>query len=500
MPMEGNTLFQHSCQLLENGQASSALSVIDILCEEAPRSTDYLVVRAKALFAMRDFDNVIRVAMNFLEMEELCGSANTSENFFEVLRLGMMAALELSEIKKCVLLCARVMAFDNVLGQCYAGKCAEVEGNKEAAALHYCSALEANPFCGEAMSALIDRHLLDPVRLVYFIDTLAFPSDGEIVRSCYKARVPLYTPLQQSTLFHVPRSLELLLGARRERNENNLHHAYSLTLELLKLQPFNKESVCLFLAILVDMKASQKLFEFAQALSKKKTRPELAVYAIGCFYYTILNFEKAGRYFIRARELDPNFSEAHIAYGHCYARLEEGEEARKVYEKAMYSFPGLHHCAIYLGMQYSRKDQWEKAEKEFRRAWKQVPSDPVVLNELGVVYFSAKNYVVAHKFFVMAYERLPQPHNPSEYQDCVVFNLATSYRKLKMYREAAEYYAQYIKFRPKASCGHFALGLTYHLAGNLSVAVEHYENAQRIKYDSVCAAMLEHAVERQRFN
>lgn len=486
-------MFEQSVQLLEEGQPSSALSIVDVLCEKYPWSSEYLALKAKALFAMRDFDNVLRVTMNFLDFN---GNDDESrKNTFEALRLGMISALELCELKKCSLYCSKIMIFDPVLGLCYLGKLAELEGNKELAAERYRKALETNPFCGEAMDALIDRHLLDPIKLVELIDRLRLPNDAEILRLSYKAKVPLYTSRR---IVNIPRSLELLQAARRERNENNLQQAYNYTLELLKLKPFSKEAICLFLGILVDMKASQKLFEFAQALSKKKSRPELAVYAVGCFYYTILNFEKAGRYFIRAKELDHQFAEAHVAYGHCYARLEEGEEARKVYEKAMHAFPGLHHCAIYLGMQYSRKDQWDKAELQFRKAWDQVPSDPVVLNELGVVYFYSKNYAVAHKFFSLAYERLPNPHNPSEYQDCIIFNLATSYRKLKKYREACEFYSQYIKFRPKASCGHFALGLTHHLSGNIASAVEHYENAQRMKYDSVCDSMLELAMKRHR--
>lgn len=485
---------QDCLALLGSGQASSALCMASILCDKFPSSVECQTVKVRALFALREFDNVLRATATFLDSTS-AENEDDNADISVAVRLGMMAAFELSEIKKCKAYCLRVMKFDEVLGHCYTGKCAEYEENKEVAIHEYRKALQLNPFCCEAMDALINRHLLGPIDLIKVIESLSMPANAEMLRSVYKARVPFYRIREQ---LHVPRALELLHVARRERNENNLQLAYNCASELLLLEPYSKDSVCLLLSILVDMKASQKLFELSRALCKKKSRQELAVYAIGCFHYTILNFEKAGRYFIRAKELNPHFAEAHIAFGHCYARLEEGEEARKVYEKAFSLFPGLHHCAVYLGMQYSRKDQWERAEIEFKKAFDHVPSDPTVLNELGVVYFSGKKFSLAHKFFQMAFDRLPNPYNPSEYQDCIVFNLATSCRKLRLYSEAVEYYSQYIKYRPRANCGHFALGLTWHLSGDLFRAIKHYEDALQIKYDSVCAAMLEHAVENHR--
>lgn len=488
--MSKNTLFDQSCLLLEGGQPGSALFIIEALCEEFPNCPEYELLKAKALFSLRDYDNALRIALKILSISE----NEEGTDMIEALRLGMISALELGEIKKCLVFCSKIMNFDTVLGHCYAGKCSELEGRPVLAAQHYSIALETNPFCGDAMDAMISRHLLSPLKLLELIDNLNL-SNAENLRALYRAKVPVYTPYYVGI---IPTSLKLLQAARNERYENNLNKGYDHCLELLKLKPFSKDAICLFLSILVDMKSSQKLFEYGQALSRKKTRPELAAYAIGCYYYTILNFEKAGRYFIKAKEFDPYFPEAHIAYGHCYARLEEGEEAKKVYEKAMHLFPGLHHCSVYLGMQLSRRDQLDKAQREFNKACNAVPSDPLAFNELGVLRFSQRNYSIAHELFLCAYQRLPNQQNPSEYYDCIVFNLATSFRKLKRYSEACEYYSQYIKFRPKANCGHFALGLTFHLSGDLVNAITHYETAQRIKYDSVCAAMLEDAVEQQK--
>lgn len=488
--MNKDVLFDQSYQLLECGQPGSALSIIDCLCEEFPDCLDYELLKAKAFFALGDYDNVLRITTKFIPVIE----SEESAGAIEAIRLGMISAFEVGEINRCVLFCSKIMLFNASLGHCYAGKCAEFEGKQEVAAHHYSIALEINPFCGDAIDAMISRHLLCPLKLLKLIDRLNL-SDAENLRANYRAKVPIYIPYQIGS---IPASLKLLQEGRNERYKNNLEKGYDYCLELLKLKPLSKDAICLFLSILVDMKSSQKIFEYAHALSRKKSRPELTCYAIGCFYYATLNFEKAGRYFIKAKDLDPYFPEAHIAYGHCYARLEEGEEARKVYEKAMHLFPGLHHCSIYLGMQFSRKNQWDKAERELRKASDAVPSDPLALNELGVLYFSARNYSVANKLFFCAYQRLPNRQNPSEYYDCIVFNLATSFRKLKMYPEACEYYSQYIKFRPKASCGHFALGLTLHLSGDLISAIMHYEIAQRIKYDSVCAAVLEGAVEQER--
>ncbi|KPI88713.1 putative CDC16 [Leptomonas seymouri] len=407
----------------------------------------------------------------------------------------MKAAFELGELKSCVLYAESLIAADYlpVVAMCYIAKTAELSGDTTKAIRFYKMALAADYFCGEAISALLERHLLDKGEVLKIIDSLDLPEEAEVYRQSLKARVG-----PEAAAFSdpgIPKALILLASAKREYESNNLRQALSLTTEILESEPYHRETLCLHLCLLVDSKATPMLFEKAHFLSKNKCYTELAVYAIGCFYFSLSNYERAGRYFSRAAELDCYFAEAWVAYGHCYAKLEEGEQALNVYRRAMNYFPGLSACCTYVGMQYSRVHQRPVARCFFEESLLKNPHDPLVLNELGTLAMRDLDLEQALHFFQEAYDNLPNRENPSEHEDCIIFNLATVFRKLRQYETAIEYYSQYVRSRPSASHGHCALGLTYHLSGNIKSAIGCYHTAESIKPDSFCRDLLRRALD-----
>ncbi|CCW61720.1 unnamed protein product, partial [Phytomonas sp. EM1] len=480
------TLKKNIQRFVDDRQPLSALPLAEILCEISQNDKESHLLRTKALFEAREFENVVH-AVNFALRDD--------DRNMELVALGMKAAFELGELKQCVKFANALIQSDKegVCAVCYIAKCSELCGDTAEAVHFYKIALEKDPFCVEALTAMIKRKLQTPEEISDFIDTLHLPPEAEIIKKCYKAKLN-FADLDTDWSQDVPVQLVLLQKVRREYGKNNLHKALLLVTNFLERDPYDRDAVCLYLSILVDMNATPKLFEEAHFLTKSKSRSELAVYAIGCYYYSLSNYERAGRYFCRATELDCYFAEAWVAYGHCYSKLEEGEQALGVYRRAMNFFPGLTECLTFAGMQYSRIHQWPIAVCFFEESLKKSPNNPLVLNEMGVVFVRNGNLQEALKYFYQAYNNLPNRENPSERQDCILFNLATILRKLGDYKEAIKYYSHYVKCRPSAGHAHCALGFTYHLLGNLKVAIEHYHTALSIKLDSFCRGLLDRAL------
>lgn len=454
---------------------------------------------------------------------------------------------------------------------CYLAKCAEVGSDPQKAVKFYRAALDADPWCTSALFALIDHHLLQPQELFALIESLDFPPDSECLRLHFLSLVGVVAP---SLAWHAvgnwlaattrsgggceyrddgvaaddddehlytgsstaddpsPSGMRdecssgfvrvgtpcrntavLTHAAALLQSRNRLQEAARLITEVRRLCPLDKDALCVQLSILIDMKATSVLFDVAHDIAKHRGRAALAVYAIGSYYFALANYERAGRYFSRATELDPMFVEAWVAFGHCYAKLEEGEQALAVYRRALHTFPGLYLCAAYVGMQYSRIHSWKLAMCFLEDAQRSSPNDPLVLNEIAVL--CVRNHQLPHAlaFLEKAVEQLQteqqlamvKHHNPaksggsvavefSEYRDCILFNLATVYRKLRRYKESIYYYGEYVKVRPHAANGHTALGFAHHLLGNVKAAIQHYHVSMSLKPDSFCRDMLDRAL------
>ncbi|CAD2218235.1 anaphase-promoting complex subunit 6 [Angomonas deanei] len=471
-------------RLLASEQPQSALLLTDVLCTLDPSSTENLILKASVLFQVREFSGVLRVAKRVLEGNPDCA---------EAIYLAMNASFELANIKECVSFSEKLLSCGHkeTHALCVLGKCSEISYDPAGAAEYYKKALLVDPFCLEALHALSEHRLLDETGMIELIDSLALPSGADALRESLKAQADVK---HTTSVDGVPTAVILLQKARQEYGRNNLRQALSLTTELLEQDFYNRDCMCLHLSILVDMKVSPKLFEIAHFLSENNSQAELAVYAIGCFYYSLCNYERAGRYFSRATELDCYFCEAWVAYGHCYAKLEEGEQALNVYRRASNFFPGLLCCNTFIGMQYSRIHQWPIALNFFNDALKLAPADPLTLNEIGVLYTRTKKYPEALNFFYMAYKSLSSNENPSEHFDCIIFNLATVLRKAGKYSEAIKYYCDYVRCRPNASHGYCALGFTHHLNGDIKSAISNYHVSLSIKPDSFCNDLLNRAL------
>ncbi|CUG85689.1 cell division cycle protein 16, putative [Bodo saltans] len=420
---------------------------------------------------------------------------------------------------------------------CYLGKCAELVADPERAVGYYRQALTLDPLCASAMSTLLDHRLLNPRETIRLIESLPLPPEAEPLR-CYYADCaavtidpsvvassslaaaaggleaasigggggaspfvdndlspqPLPTPSseQQSTTTAstVARLAHL---AAIEHKHNRLHDALRLSEEACRVSPLDKNALCVHLRVLVDSKSSPALFELGHSLANHRGRAALAVYAIGCYYFAQASYERAGRYFGRATELDPVFAEAWVAFGHCYAKLEEGEQALTVYRRALFLFPGLYTCATFVGMQYSRIHSWKVAMCFLEDAQRMCPTDPLVLNEIAVLCVRNQQLSHALGFLEKALEQI-DIDTCSEFLDCILFNVATVYRRLTRYPLAIRFFTAYTRCRPRAAHAFTALAFSYHLSGDLKSAIMYYHSAMNLKPDAFCRDMLDRAL------
>ena len=529
-----NQLYQTAKRMVELRQAESAFPITDYLWQHLqesgpPNDNDAAGVELElcaelhiqVLLDLRQFDAAMHVILHSASSPKVFSALSTvvASHSPHADHQGLLNALspfkincamrcryEQGEYKECVKYAEHVLACadrevcrqepgsahrwgqERVQALLYIAKCSECCGDVATAAEKYKQVLELDPFCTPALTAIIEHRLLLPQEQRELIEGLRLPRSAEMLRDVFLSKLTIEAA-------H-PQSRSLLAAAATEHEKNNLREALRLTSRVLSISPFNRDALCRHLSILVDLRDTAKLFDMAHTLSQNKARGAIAVYAIGCYYYALANYERAGRYFSKGTELDSNFAEAWIAYGHCYAKLEEGEQALAVYRRALNQFPGLGCCATFVGMQYSRIHSWRLAMCFLEDARRRTPNDPLMLNEIAVLFVRNSNLPKALTLLQHAVQCI-NPSNPSEYRDVVLFNTATVYRKLQQYDAAIEYYTLYVKSRSQASHGHCALGFTCHLVGNLHAAIQHYHTALGLKPDAFCRDMLDRALAQQ---
>lgn len=406
-----------------------------------------------------------------------------------------------------------VLSDDNLAVEafCALGRINLVAWNRpEAAATFFQQALQRDPLCTQAWDAIIEHWLLTPEAQKHLLSTLAFPEWSSAVHDTYHAFIALLPseakahdlievmvadPISPST----PRYLQHYITARRAYLRNAPREALGEVNAALNEKPQDVHCIALKLVLLVDLRATNDLFEFAhRVVDSLRPSPALASYAVGCYYYSVALFDKAGRYFSKTTQLDPLFAAGWIALGHCYARLEEGELALNSYRRAQAQFPGLIVARTLIGLQHMRSNNGALAACFLQESNALEPNDPLTLNEMGVMAMkSDRDLDAALAYFKEAYQALPNRQQPSEYHDCIIFNLATVLRRVGQLNKALDHFLTYVRLRPYAVAAHTGLGLTYHLMGNLRAAIKCYHTALGIKADSTTRDLLEKALEEE---
>ncbi|KAI4387990.1 hypothetical protein MLD38_000369 [Melastoma candidum] len=389
------------------------------------------------------------------------------------------------------------------------GKACEALENRAQARLWYKAAVKADPLCYEALECLIGNHMLTYEEETNLLSSLQFgPEDGWL-SSFYSCLIKKYDKenfveakfqeLENESYkgHHTESSLGRTLKndtdlqackAEYYHQSGEYQKCFELTSALLEKDPFHAKSTLVHLSAATELGHSNELYVMACNLVKDYPQKALSWFAVGCYYYCVKKFEQSRRYFSKATTLDGMFPPAWIGCANAYSAKGEGDKAMAAYRTAARLFPGCHLPTLFIGMEYMRTHSFRLAEQFFMQAKTICPSDPLVYNELGVVAYHMKEYHKAIRWFDRTLALIP---SLSEIWEPTVVNLAHSYRKLKMYREAISNYEKALALSTRSVSTYAGIAYAYHLQDNFSEAITYYHKALWLKPDDqFCTEML----------
>ena len=423
------------------------------------------------------------------------------------------------------------------------GRAHEALENRPLARDWYKSALLADPFCREALDALVGNHMLTAAEERDLMDALPFAPEDEWLRFLYGAAGKKYHEPGDaaggfegeetmagpggeaaSTRAKIPSSLAALeeirgggagasageassarlppqLLALRDNGEvalaqaewlyqrGNFQRCHDVLAELLRRDPFQLAALPCYLAVSVELQKKNELFMVAHELTEEYPDRAVSWFAVACYYYCVRRFDEARRYFSKATALEGAFVPAWIGFGHSFAAQDESDQAMAAYRTAARLFPGCHLPVLCIGMEYQRTNHLGLAEQFFEKARDVCPADPLVHNELGVLAYRNRDHAAAVKHFERALSLVPHPL--SDEWEATVVNLAHANRKRNDFDAAIEWYERALSLAPRAASTYTALGFTHQLKGNfqshMSEAIECYHKALGLRPDDTFA-------------
>jgi len=273
----------------------------------------------------------------------------------------------------------------------------------------------------------------------------------------------------------------LTAAAEYEYAHGRFQSCYQLSSCVLSKDPFAQHVLPVHLCSMVRLDHHSELFSVAHQLVEEYPGAAVSWYAVGCYYYTIGDFENARRFYSKATTTNHRFAQAWMGFGHAFAAQDESDQAMAAYRTASRLFPGSYLPWLGIGMEYLRTNHLHLALQYIRQALEISPVEPLVLHELGVLHYLNGEYDEAVAFFkqvAQAYELYDESvREPS------VFNLGHAYRKQREYEDAAKWYRVALSMNSDVASAYSALGFTLHLSGDLNAAIELYHQALSRKAD-----------------
>jgi anaphase-promoting complex subunit 6 len=199
----------------------------------------------------------------------------------------------------------------------------------------------------------------------------------------------------------------------------------------------------------------------------------------------------AQRHFCRATRLDPQCTEAWIAFGCSFAACDESDQALASFRAAQRLSPGEHSSLLYMGMEYVRTNHLVLAQYFLESALSTSGGDPLCSHELGVLASLKGDHAASIPFFQRALaatvggdcieETIGMSHDP--YWEPTLFNLGHSFRKTRQFEKAQKCFERCVSLCPDKFSTYAALAFTKHLMSDLDGAIEYYHQALSCKPD-----------------
>jgi tetratricopeptide (TPR) repeat protein len=124
---------------------------------------------------------------------------------------------------------------------------------------------------------------------------------------------------------------------------------------------------------------------------------------------------------------------------------------------------------FYIGFCNDNMGNYSKAIEAYKQAIRINPNDAYTYYFLGSAYYSLSLY----KESIEAYKQGTRIEPPND--TIVYYNIGLACDSLSLYKDAIEAYKQAISINPDYVKPHFFLGISYHLIGDKSSALNEYK-------------------------
>ncbi|MFH1428294.1 MAG: tetratricopeptide repeat protein [Candidatus Margulisiibacteriota bacterium] len=224
-------------------------------------------------------------------------------------------------------------------------------------------------------------------------------------------------------------------------------------------------------------KIKNAIRDFKQTL-KIDPNAGTAYWALGMQYFALNRYEKAIKYFTRARvHLNINNKKSYIMDSYLYQALAFHKlgnylDALKCYNEVIALMPDCLSLAEYYfepGAIYFKLGRYSEAQKAFTRSLKSSPHDAKPYNNLGMVFYKLNEYNKADALFnralKLAHSDFIEPHN----------NLGKLYHEYGEFEKAIEHYRIVMAKKPGFAEAYINCGRSYYELGKYNMALNMYK-------------------------
>ena len=458
---------------------------------------NFLILYGQALFNCDDYDGVIL----YLEKESISFESQSIDD-------------ENNDIKSM-----------HSIRHLLIGKAYEMKENKQPAIRNYLLALKNDLENIEAFDILINHQLLNTSEKQQLLNTLNFSQNNCWLYDYYKSKINDNIFMTYKSDVEIDLGINKIINeinsennskCKRDNNMEDINYNNISTINIMdvlyknndqslmlmeaekmfmardytntykKLKKINEddfynlELIPMLCSSMIELNKIVDLYSLAYKLGNNCNDKFIPWYAVGCYYYAIKKYEISRKYFLKCNQLNKNFPEGWVALGNSYAGEDESDQSINAYRTCLRLFPGCHYSNLYIGMEFVRTNNLKTALIAFQNALQLCQNDPLIYNEIGVVYYKQHLYNEAQSYFIKGIKMCSEDDVSSAYQTLMI-NLAHTYRKLKMLKEAFEVYMKLYYIDSKNIDVLNGIGFVLSLIGKYNYALDYFHQANFIQ-------------------
>ncbi|KAI8328940.1 hypothetical protein EDC96DRAFT_529990 [Choanephora cucurbitarum] len=350
-------------------------------------------------------------------------------------------------------------------------------------------ALMVDVKCYDALKCLVRYNLMDEKSELEFVMTLPYEEhcgqDADFFRYLYGLKLKKTDTLNERRLGSdekdISESLDVQLNTAQSLFSESRYEECLKICESIKAQDaFFVESISLHVNCLYELGMKNELYLYAQELVDRLNEEAVSWHAVGLYHLHAKKSEEARKYFYQALSIDPYFQEAWLGYGHSFSIDRYHDQAIDAYLTCSKLIPGSHLPLMNIAMEYMEQQKMQLALNYFNLSLQICKRDPYLYNEVGVYYYKQQDYIKAHenlhKALLLAKERRYQNNDLFEKIWC---NLGHVYRHPPKQdnERALQCFRNVLLQNPQNSDARGAIGMIYHLQGNIARAISEYQQA-----------------------